>query len=87
MIGALKILQDVLNARTAPSNHMAPATNVASADSNHAVSIAGFFFAIDHQNVDDSVASAEQNLGNIHSVVVGGREAHGTFPLRWILKI
>ena len=43
MIRALKILQTESKARTAPSNHMVPATKVASADSNRALSIAGFF--------------------------------------------
>ena len=43
MIRASKILQTESKARTAPSNHMVPATKVASADSNRALSIAGFF--------------------------------------------
>ena len=42
MIRASKILQTESKARTAPSNHMVPATKVASADSNRALSIAGF---------------------------------------------
>ena len=41
MIRASKILQTESKARTAPSNHMVPATKVASADSNRALSIAG----------------------------------------------
>ena len=47
MIRASKILQTESKARTAPSNHMVPATKVASADSNRALSIAGFLDYVD----------------------------------------